>query len=444
MSMSVTHPSVAEEWHPIRNGILLPGDITYGSSKNVWWLCKQTCPHGCIHEWQTTVSNRCRLNYGCPYCSSLTKRVCIHTSIVGTHPEIAAQWHPTRNTDKRPEQFSYGSEKKVWWMCPQSCPHGCLHEWEADISKRILRGINAGCPFCASNHKKICIHDSIVTTHPHLLQEWHPEKNGTLIPAECIAGCNTFIWWKCQKGCEYGCTHEWRARISHRTQKNTGCPYCCKFRQQFCIHNSIMYSHPVIAAEWHPNKNGNLNPVDVISGSDKSHWWVCSKDKSHEWQTSINNRCLNGTGCPICTYKTENKVFNILSILYPDIKRQFTLKDCNNIRPLPFDFCIPSKHCIIEVDGDQHFCQVMNWLSADETLKRDVFKMHKASSAGYKVIRILQADAWKNSERWLYDYLVSEIESDARGHRYVALSQDVYARHITLYDSGAMNVSFMT
>jgi hypothetical protein len=144
------------------------------------------------------ISNRCAKGYGCPYCSKLTKRVCVHTSIVGTHPEIAAQWHPTKNGDRRPEQYSYGSEKKAWWLCPNTCPQGCPHEWEADISKRILRGINAGCPYCPSNHKKTCIHTSIVSTHPAMVAQWHPTKNGDKRPEHYMAGSSEKIWWKCE------------------------------------------------------------------------------------------------------------------------------------------------------------------------------------------------------------------------------------------------------
>lgn len=31
--LSVTHPELAKEWHPTKNGILTPDDFTYGSQK---------------------------------------------------------------------------------------------------------------------------------------------------------------------------------------------------------------------------------------------------------------------------------------------------------------------------------------------------------------------------------------------------------------------------
>jgi hypothetical protein len=39
-SLYSTYPELSNEWHPTMNGELTPKDITYGSGKKVWWLCK--------------------------------------------------------------------------------------------------------------------------------------------------------------------------------------------------------------------------------------------------------------------------------------------------------------------------------------------------------------------------------------------------------------------
>ena len=36
-----------------------------------------------------------------------------------THPEIAAQWHPTMNGDLTPDDVVAGSHKKASWKCPE-------------------------------------------------------------------------------------------------------------------------------------------------------------------------------------------------------------------------------------------------------------------------------------------------------------------------------------
>lgn len=61
---------------------------------------------------------------------------------------------------------------------------------------------------------------------------------------------------------------------------------------------SLMEYYPELAKQWHPTKNGDLQPIDITKASNKKVWWIC--DKGHEWQATINNRSMRGTGCPYC------------------------------------------------------------------------------------------------------------------------------------------------
>ena len=56
-------------------------------------------------------------------------------------------------------------------------------------------------------------------------------------------------------------------------------------------------SHPDIAAEWHPTKNGSLKPEQFTPGSAEPIWWECKN--GHEWNTQIKSR-THGSGCPYC------------------------------------------------------------------------------------------------------------------------------------------------
>ena len=58
------------------------------------------------------------------------------------NPELAKQWHPTKNEDLLPQQVTPGSKKKVWWQCEKG------HEWQTSIGHRT-RG--NGCPYCHSH-----------------------------------------------------------------------------------------------------------------------------------------------------------------------------------------------------------------------------------------------------------------------------------------------------
>ena len=61
--LATLHPDLVKEWHPIKNGDLMPEDISSGSGKEVWWLC----PEG--HTYSMVVNQRTKRGYGCPYCS---------------------------------------------------------------------------------------------------------------------------------------------------------------------------------------------------------------------------------------------------------------------------------------------------------------------------------------------------------------------------------------
>ncbi len=63
----------------------------------------------------------------------------VEHSILSKRPELASEWHPTKNGNLKPEYITYGSHKKIWWICKEG------HEWCA-IAKDRSRGID--CPVC--------------------------------------------------------------------------------------------------------------------------------------------------------------------------------------------------------------------------------------------------------------------------------------------------------
>ena len=67
------------------------------------------------------------------------------TDLATLFPEVIKEWHFEKNAPLRPEKFTKGSHKKVWWKCSEG------HEWEAQIKSRTLGG--TGCPECAKKKK---------------------------------------------------------------------------------------------------------------------------------------------------------------------------------------------------------------------------------------------------------------------------------------------------
>lgn len=203
-------------------------------------------------------------------------------SLAYLYPEIAEQWHYEKNSPLLPSHYTTGSNKKVWWICPKNNSH----IWESQIVNRVKA---KGCPICAG--RKITIDNCLATTNPELAKHWHPTKNGSLTPFDVGQGSSKKIWWKCPKGDD----HEWLATVSSRNS-GVGCPICSNYK--VVKSNSLRTTNPELSKEWHPNKNHELTPDHVTSGSHKKVWWKCIKC-SNEWQAVIKSRQF-GRGCPKC------------------------------------------------------------------------------------------------------------------------------------------------
>ena len=52
--------------------------------------------------------------------------------------------------------------------------------------------------------------------------------------------------------------------------------------------NNLKFNFPEIAKEWHPTKNINLKPEDVIKYTNKKVWWLCPK--KHEYESRVSAR----------------------------------------------------------------------------------------------------------------------------------------------------------
>ena len=62
------------------------------------------------------------------------------------YPNLAAEWHPTKNGTKAPENVTVQSNQKVWWICEKG------HSFDATVSNRVYR--NTKCKYCQNEAKK--------------------------------------------------------------------------------------------------------------------------------------------------------------------------------------------------------------------------------------------------------------------------------------------------
>jgi len=101
-----------------------PESISKHSKQLFSWVCEKN------HRFKSSFANMARLKSGCQICYSLAV----------VKPEIAKEWHPTKNNELTPRHVKALSNKKVWWLCSNG------HAYGAYIFNRT-RGYG-GCPKC--------------------------------------------------------------------------------------------------------------------------------------------------------------------------------------------------------------------------------------------------------------------------------------------------------
>lgn len=253
------------------------------------------------------------------------------------NPDLMAEWDWEANKDLDPSKVTMGSHKKVCWKCSQ-----CGHKWQTVIKDRCLS--RHGCPACSGRILVVGKND-LLTVRPDIAAQWHPMKNGNLRPQDVTYGWGKKVWWKCQR-----CGYEWQSTPNNRTRRaDDKCPYCVN---KVCISgkNDLATTHPELAKEWHPTKNGSLRPENVSRGSSKRVWWKCPH--GHEYVASVTNRA-RGTNCPICnvgrkTSFAEQAFYYYIKQLFPDAINQYK---SDFLGLMELDIFIPSIRYAIEYDG---------------------------------------------------------------------------------------------
>lgn len=278
-SFAAKYPNIAKEWDYEKNEGLTPNMFLECSMQSkFWWKCEKG------HSWQSTIAHRTSMGSNCPYCSN-RKLLKGYNDFLTTNKDerLAGEWdHELNEKDGIfPDSLMEGSKKKVWWRCKNN------HAWKTTIYER-KRG--SACPIC-SNHTIQVGYNDLLTTNPHLANEWNYEKNAPLMPYMFSQGSDKKVWWRCDKG------HEWESLIRSRSKGN-GCPYCSNKRVK-AGENDIGTTHPHLVEEWNIPKNGFKMPTDYTYGSGQKVWWICKKC-NFEWEARISDRTTHESGCPNC------------------------------------------------------------------------------------------------------------------------------------------------
>lgn len=345
-SLAETNPELVKEWHPTKNGKLTPNDVAPKSNKTIWWKCIKG------HEWKAKISNRSALGRGCPVCAN--KIVVEGVNDLGTtHPQLAKEWHPNKNSNLTPRSVTHGSGRKVWWLCPVG------HEYQATI---LHRSSGTNCPVCNSGRQTSFAEQAVFYYVRKLYPDarsryaakflgrmeldiyipsikyaieydgeaWHKKEkiereqlkykkcheNGIKLIrlrerfaelgsdiADYQFGTNKLYE---PKNLEY-IIKEILKRINFSDGWMMKCPIDVNIErdrseiQNYRLNlkkNSLLDKFPQIAREWHPTKNGNLMPSMFKPRSDVKIWWKCFSC-GYEYESTIGHRTY-GTGCPKC------------------------------------------------------------------------------------------------------------------------------------------------
>lgn len=119
-------PRLASLWDADRNTGIAFATLDATHASPVWWRC----PSG--HSFQRPPV-RMLADEVCPTCALAT------SSLTALAPNVAAEWHPTKNAIK-PDEIAADHVMNAWWVCPNG------HEYQATVRARTQG--NRRCPTC--------------------------------------------------------------------------------------------------------------------------------------------------------------------------------------------------------------------------------------------------------------------------------------------------------
>lgn len=205
-------PEIAAEWLYKENAGWGPEHVSRSSGVRAWWQCPD-----CDRPYKAQICNRtAKKRSACPYCAS--KRVCDENSFAVNFPELAKEWHPTKNKKYKVTEVMHGSNRRAWWLCSS-----CQHSWETAICDRT--GLESGCPACYEARMEYA--------------RQHPS------------------------------THETPRKVFSEETDGPSQWYTRPSSENFV---SLYDYSKAIARQWHPTKNGKIGAIDISKGSNAIAW----------------------------------------------------------------------------------------------------------------------------------------------------------------------------
>tara|TARA_B100000315_G_scaffold256735_1_gene303427 strand:+ start:226 stop:1740 length:1515 start_codon:yes stop_codon:yes gene_type:complete len=371
-------PKIAKEWHPTKNGDSKPEEFAGRSNIKVWWLCPKD------HSYDSVIAERTRKRpRGCPYCSN--RRVGEDNNLKLLFPKIAEEWHPTKNGDSKPEEFTYGSKTRVWWICPKG------HEYDSKIFVRT-RKEKSGCPYCSNQSSSPelrilsefrFIFDDVKTRHKiegvemdvyvpkfNLAIEYdgsrfHQGKeqkdlgknkslqlrnievfrvrcspltkiteNDLIVENDDLSKSDlNRVFKKIYSFVDTGIKEKINEYLDsdHFLNENLFRKYL-SYLPSPLPENSLPTNYPNLVNEWDYEKNHPLIPDQFSGGSRNKVWWLCPKDHSYDSIISDRTKRKSPRGCPFCRGRRVSED-NSLKFLFPKIAKEWHPTKNGKLKP---------------------------------------------------------------------------------------------------------------
>ena len=370
---------------------LKPNEVSKCSGNKYFFNCDD-----CNHEFESSLNN-INKNKWCPYCCTPSRKLCNDNECKLCFEKSFASHEKSKfwsyKNELKSRQVFKSSSSKFIFDC-----YICNHNFAMSLND-ISSKQKSWCPYCVNqklcndNECKLCFDKSFAS---HEKSKFWSDKN-ELKSRKVFKSSGQKIIFDCNI-----CNHEFISSIGHITEKEnpTWCPYCVN--QKLCNDNECKLCFEKSFASHKKSKfwsdKNELKSRKVFKSSHKKY--LFNSDCGHNFSSSLSD-ITTGTWCPYCINKTEQKLYEKLLLIYPELIQQYKVEWCKNITYLPFDFCIEEYKIIIELDGKQHFEQVSNWKPPEKNQERDKYKMICANDNNFSIIRILQEDVFYDTFDWV-------------------------------------------
>eukprot|EP01083_Nonionella_stella_P195024 718736_1 len=283
----------------------------------IFWKCAEN------HSYVCSVVDRVKNGQDCVQCTK--------SSFYHTHPELAAQWHPTDNKANglTPLNITAHFDQPAFWSCNADFDH----IWEESVLHRTQafdeHGVNSSevqCPYCVGLAPSRT--NNFRSLFRGISTKWHPTLNGDLRPENVLCSDRNKYWFLEDE-------KEFLASPAQLTvPQSLAGPRYARARELYL-----------------PEKTGlAAENVDALSSS-YSVWWRCAKRPEHIFKKKprivINavNR-INAFICDPCPHCVEERRKAVLppdmrsiADAYPPLAAQFHLERNAPLTPQDYLMC---------------------------------------------------------------------------------------------------------